>query len=300
MGTPEIGARILQALIDDGYQINAVVTRIDKPKGRHGEPEKSPVKLLAEKHHLRIFQPQNKLELEKFVVSEKPDLIVVTAFGMIITKLTLEAAKFGAINVHPSLLHEYRGPAPISGPILAGDKITGITIMLMDEKMDEGDVLAQKEYPLTGKENTPDLTATLTNISAELLLKTLPEFLSGQIKPQAQNHTAATYTKMVKKEDGHVKWHEQEAPEIEKMSRAFQPWPGIYGFWNGKKIDFYDIKMTDLPLEAGKVTTHGDEILIGTKNGVIIPGFLKLEGKNKVTAAEFLRGYPEFKGSKLD
>lgn len=295
MGTPEIGALILQALIDDGYQIDAVVTRIDKPKGRHGEPKKSPVKSLAEKHQLRIFQPQNKVELEEFVVSEKPDLIVVTAFGMIITKSTLEAVKFGAINVHPSLLPKYRGPAPISGPILADDRKTGTTIMLMDEKMDEGDILAQKEYPLTGKENTPDLTETLAKISAELLLKTLPRFLSGQIKPRVQNHAAATYTKMVQKGYGKIDWQNQTAAEIERMSRAYHPWPGVFTFWNSKKLDLYDIKTETLPLTPGKVTTHGPEIIIGCKDGIVIPAHLKLEGRKKITSSEFLRGYPDFK-----
>lgn len=299
MGTPEIGARILQALIDAGYQINSVVTRMDKPKGRHGEPEKSPVKILAEKHHLKLFQPKNKLELEEYVISQKPDLIVVTAFGMIITGPTLDAAKLGAINVHPSLLPLYRGPAPISGPILAGDKKTGTTIMLMNEKMDEGDILAQKEYPLTGQETTPNLTETLAKISADFLLPTLPKYLAGQIKPQKQDDAAATYTKMVKKEDGHLNFENQTAADIEKMSRAYTPWPGVYAFWNGKKLSLFDISTANLPLSPAKVTTHGDEILIGTKEGVIIPHFLQLEGKNKIAAAEFLRGYSSIKSSIL-
>jgi len=299
MGTPHIAAVILESLTKSPYKPSIVVTRPDKPRRRSKAEIESEVKTLALKNHINVFQPQNKIELEVFTLKEKPDLIIVCAFGMIITKKTLDAAKFGAINIHPSLLPKYRGPSPITAPILAGDRKIGTTIMLMNEKMDEGDIIAQKEISLDGQETTPQLTEKLAIISAQLLVETLPRYLEGKIKPQPQNHNKATYTKIIKKEDGKINFQKQTAVEIERMSRAFSPWPGVFAFWKNKKLDLSEIKVHNLPLEPGKITTHKNEILIGTKEGVIEPKYLKIEGKNKIAAEEFLRGYPNFKNSTL-
>lgn len=300
MGTPQIATTILTSLIRSPYRPYMVITRPDKPKGRDKKNSLPEVKILAQKNKIPILQPQNKLELEQIIVKEKPDLIIVCAFGMIITKKTIDTAKFGAINVHPSLLPKYRGPSPIMAPILNGDAQTGTTIMLMNEHMDEGDILAQKSLPLTGKETTPELTQKLSHLSSSLLLETLPLYLSDQIKPQKQNHSYASYTKILKKEEGKIDWHNMTAEEIERMSRAYIPWPGIYTFWNGKKIDLFEIKVQELSLEPGKVVVHKSDILIGTKKGAILPQKLRVEGKNKISSAEFLRGYPQIKDSILN
>jgi methionyl-tRNA formyltransferase len=300
MGTPEISAIVLESLINSDYKPFSVVTRPDKPTKRSKEPQESPVKTLAQENGIALFQPNTKLELEDYICSEKPDLIVVAAFGMIITKKTLEVPKFGAINVHPSLLPKYRGPWPIGAPILNGDAKTGTTTMLMSEGMDEGDVLTQVEIPLTGHESTPELTDILANLSTKLLLETLPEWINGHLTPRRQDDSQATYTKMAKKEDGHVDWSKQSADEIERMSRAYQDWPGTFTFWNDKKIDLYDISiLAETNLGAGEVSMIDSKLAIGTKNGAISPAFLKIEGKNKVTSADFLRGYPDFIGSNL-
>lgn len=309
MGTPEIAAIVLEKLLNSGLYIQAVFTRPDKPKGRSKKLVKSSVKLLAEVQNLPIKQPENKGELAKEMEKLKPDLIVVVAYGMILPKEVLDAPKFGAINVHPSLLPLYRGSAPISAPILNGDKKTGITIMEMNEKMDEGDILVQEEIALDGKETTPELTERLAELSGEMLTDVIPAYISGNIKPKAQDHKKATYTKMIKKEDGQIDFRKETAEEIERKSRAFLPWPGVYTHWNGKKLDLYEVEVIrglnplgpkGSTLLPGKVIVRNNRILIGAKKDAISPRYIKLEGKNKIPATDFLRGYSDFTKAKLD
>lgn len=313
MGTPEIAAIVLEKLLDSGFNIKAVFTRPDKPKGRNKKLAKSPVKLLAEIQKLPIKQPKNKEELTKEITKLKPDLIVVAAYGMILPKEVLEVPKYGAINIHPSLLPLYRGPAPISTPILNGDKKTGVTIIKMDEKMDEGDILAQEEIELSGKETMPELTERLAELGGKMLVDVTPRWVNGEIRPQKQDHSKATYTKIIKKEDGRINFTKETAEEIGRKSRAFLPWPGVYAYWNGKKTDFYEIEIipqrsdlgaslrSDLKrLKPGEVIKTSDGFAIGTKKGAISPRYVKLEGKNKVPAPDFLRGHADFIGSKLD
>lgn len=304
MGTPEISVIILEQLLcpparseakeGSGFHIKAVFTRPDKPKGRSKKPAKSEVKLLAEIRNLPIKQPKNKDELAKEVAKLKPDLIVVAAYGMILPKEVLDAPKYGALNVHPSLLPLYRGPAPISAPILAGDKKTGVTIIKMDARMDEGDILAQEEVGLVGTETTPQLTERLAEFGGKMLVDVIPKWINGEIQLKKQDHTKATYTKMIKKEDGKIDFARETAEEIEHQSRAFLPWPGIHTFWNNKKLDLYEIETSDKKIQAGKVEKSGNGFAVGTKKGAISPRYVKLEGKNKVPAPDFLRGYPDF------
>lgn len=299
MGTPQIAADILEQLLCSDIQISGAVTRPDKPKGRGHENGASEVKAVAKKHKISVYQPKNKIELEKTVKKLDPDLVLVAAFGMMLPDSVFEAPKFKAINVHPSLLPLYRGPAPIEAPILAGDKKTGVTIMKISTGMDEGDILDQKEIELKGIETAPELEKSLAELTFEMLKTVIPDWIEGKIKPQKQDNSKATYTKMIKKEDGKIDFQKETAIEIERKSRAFQPWPGLYTHFKGKKLDLYDIEIYTLPVEPGKVATHGDQILIGTKEGLIIPKFLKLEGKSKISSADFLRGYPDIKGSIL-
>jgi len=292
LGTPEIAQTVLESLISSGYPIHSVVTRPDQAVGRSSQLQKSPVKITAKQNNLDIFQPKTKIELEEYVVRENPDILIVTAFGMIVTKPTLEAARLGAINVHPSLLPKYRGPAPIVGPILAGDTETGTTIMLMSEGMDEGDILVQEKYSLNGKEDAESLIKILAALSVKLLIKTIPPYLAGEIKPKSQNNAEATYTKMVKKEDGQINWTTDTAKIIERKSRAYVPWPGVYATWNDRKLELKSIEIGSEQIETGRVALQNGRLIIGTIKGTLIPGRLKIEGKNLVSAADFLRGYP--------
>lgn len=299
MGTPKIAADILEQLILNKVPISAVITRPDKPSGRGGKVSESDVKIVAQKHSIPVYQPASKSELEEITAKLKPNLNIVAAFGMILPKSVFDAPRYKTINVHFSLLPLYRGPAPIVGPILAGDKKTGVTIMLIDEKMDEGDILSQEEIELSGNETAPELAEKLTKIGGRLLVKTLPDWVDNKIKPTPQDHLKATCIKMITKEDGKIDFQVDDTVTIERKSRAYDPWPGVYSYWNDKKLDLYDIKVTADQIEPGKVTEKNGQLLIGTKKGAIFPKYLKLEGKNKITAEEFLRGYSDFTSSKL-
>jgi methionyl-tRNA formyltransferase len=300
MGTPEIGATILNNLVEAGLRIEAVITQPDRPTGRGHQLKESPVKLVAKSYGIKVFEPKDKIELTEIINDLKPDLGIVAAFGMIIPDEAIIIPRFGMINFHPSLLPLYRGPSPITAPILNGDKETGVTIIQINEKMDAGDILNQEKIVLNGQETNPNLSIKLANLGTEMITKIIPKIESHDIKPKKQDNEAATYTKFIKKEDGKIKWETTTASEIERMSRAFQPWPGVYSYWNNKKIDFYDIKVgPNKNLKPGEITNIDNKIIIGAKKGTIVPQFLKIEGKNKVTPQNFICGHQDFIDSRL-
>lgn len=299
MGSPKIAADILEYIIKSGIKISAAITRPDKPKGRGKELVLTDVKQISQKAGIPVFTPTNKAELTELVENLKPDMVIVAAFGMMLPPAVFDTPKYKALNVHPSLLPKYRGPAPIEAPILNGDTETGVSIMLISEGMDEGDILAMGKLTLKGTENSPELEKKLANLGGKLITDVIPKWVNGEIAPLKQTDSDATYTKMLKKDDGKIDWENQTASQIEKLSRAFTPWPGIYTFWNGKKLDFYNIEVINYKLEPGKVELRNSRILIGTKEKSISPKMLKIEGKNKVTADDFIRGYSNFIGSNL-
>lgn len=307
-GTPEFSAIVLQKLIDIGYKPACVVTAPDKPVGRKQELTPTPVKSLIMEHktwNIKILQPE-KLDSE-FANKLKPnayDLFIVAAYGKIIPADILKIPKYGTLNIHPSLLPLYRGPSPIQAVILNGNQKTGVTIMKMDEKMDHGPIVAQRELKIKNQDTFKTLGEKLFDSGAELLIEILPDYIAGKIKPKEQNHKKATYTKIIKKEDGHIDWS-KPADYIESQLRAFTPWPGIYTFFNNKRLKILDLntKTPNIasPGEAmlGKVMKEGDNFLIQTGKGFIVPEKVQLEGKKMQTAQEFLRGYPEIIGSIL-
>jgi methionyl-tRNA formyltransferase len=299
MGTPNIAADVLSRLLDLNIDISAVITRPDKPRGRGKQAAESPVKLLAKEKNIPTYQPRTKNELTDTLRKLKPDLGIIAAYGMIIPKDALDIPAHGIINFHPSLLPLLRGPAPISMAIMCGHKETGVTIMTVTEGMDEGDILAQEKYPLTGKETTPELENKLAAMGAKMLVSLIPEYIAGSITSFPQDHKKATYTHMVKKHDAEIIWTEYWAKGIEQASRAFVPWPGLFTYWNGKKLDLYDIEIVESTLRPGEVGTLKGRVIIGTAKGSVSPGHLKLEGKNLVDATDFIRGYPDFIGSVL-
>jgi methionyl-tRNA formyltransferase len=299
LGSPEISADILERLIKGGINISAVITRPDKPKGRGGKIEKTPAKILAESHNIPVYEPATKAELTEVFRKIQPDLGIVAAYGMIIPKEALEIPKYGLINFHPSLLPLYRGPDPIAMPIMCGELKTGVSIIEVSEGMDEGDILAQEEFALSGKETTPELEKSLAALGAKILLSIVPKYVKGKIDPKPQDHAKATYTHLMKKEDAEIFWDKYWAKGIEQASRAFIPWPGIYGYFKGKKLDLYDIEVIEGKYEPGVVVSNNGAIIIGTLRGAVAPKFLKLEGKNKISVEDFVRGYPDFVGSSL-
>lgn len=301
-GTPEFSEIILNSLIKAGCDIAGVFTRADKKTGRKQEWQKTPVKILAEKNNIPVFAPE-KLD-ENIVMQIRnllPDIIITAAYGKIIPQSILDIPKFGAINVHPSLLPKFRGPSPIQNALLAGKKETGTTIMLMDAGVDTGDILSQKKIAIKLDEKLPELSQKLADLSAELLLKTIPLWIEGKIEPRKQNNNEATFCRMIKKEDGEIDWRET-AQSIYNEYRAFYPWPGIFTIWNGKRIKLNKIKLAENRQEnqpTGKVFELDNKIAVQAKEGLIILEELQMEGRPNVKIADFVNGYKNFIGSIL-
>ncbi len=228
LGTPEFAVAPLKALLDAKYCVTGVITAPDKPTGRKQILTPSPVKIEAQKHSLKVFQPKNKAELLEIARNLRPDLAVVAAFGMIFPKEFLEIPKHGVLNIHASLLPRWRGPSPIQAAILNGDTGTGVTIMMINEKMDEGPILANREWKIANcKITAGELSEESSKLGTELLVETLPKYLNDELKPEPQDSAKATYCKIIRKEDGKIDWS-KPAEYIERMSRAFRPWPTAY------------------------------------------------------------------------
>ena len=280
LGTPEFAIKPLEALINNGYQIVGVITSSDKPVGRKQILTPSPVKILAEKYRLPVYQPENKDELLEIIEKLRPDLAVIAAFGMIFTKEILDIPKYGFLNIHPSLLPRWRGASPIQSTILAGDKKTGISIMLLNEKMDDGPILKISNLPEgqahgSGKSQISnlyykELKEKLSELGAKLLIEIIPKWIKEKIKPQEQDHSKATYCKKITKEDGLIDWREQ-AETIERGIRAFTPWPGAYAFIEGKRLIITQAEIKNNALKIKRV---------------------KPEGKNEMSFEDYLRGNP--------
>ena len=306
LGTPEFSVPSLEALIHGDYQVVAVYTQPDRRAGRGQQVTSSPVKRLA------LSQGLDVVQIDKFKVAgtvEKlaalaPDLIVVAAFGLLLPPEVLNIPKLGCLNVHPSLLPRHRGASPIATAILQGDEITGVTIMLVDAGMDTGPILNQREVPITAEDTTGSLGIKLAQVGAQLLTETLPLWIEGRIKPRPQNDSEASYSKMIKKEDGEIDWR-LSAKELWWRVRAFDPWPGCYARWRDRRLKLVKV----LPLQGEKSGEPGKVIALAppapvtvgveTGDGVLGLVRLQLEGKRELSADEFVRGQRDFIGSHL-
>ena len=306
MGTPEFSVPPLEYLIKSEYQVVGVYTQPDKPTGRGRTLEQLPVKRVALQHGLELFQPvklRNPDEVAR-LAALKPDLILVAAFGQILPQSVLDIPKFGCLNIHPSLLPEYRGATPIPAAILVGDKETGVTIMLMDAGMDTGPIISQIIVGIESDDTTESLTTRLAQAGVRLLGEALPLWFEGSLKPQPQDGSKATYTKPVTKDDGTIDW-QMSAVEISRRIRAFHPWPGCYTWWQGKLLKVLEAVALhkEGSLTPGKVVdlASGQPAVVGVETGDGILGLLRiqLEGKRALTASEFLLGQRAFVGSTL-
>lgn len=304
IGTPEFGAIILEGLIKGGYPPILVITEPDKPVGRKQIITPPPAKILAQKYDIPVIQPEILVNSKLQITNYKPDLIVVAAYGRILPKEILDISKYGCLNVHPSLLPRWRGSSPIQFAILNGDKKSGVTIMLIDEKMDHGPVLNQKQIDVSDDETAESLHNKLAEMGAKLLLETIPKWLNKEIEPKAQDESKATFSKILKKEDGKIDW-KNPAHDIERQVRAYSPWPGTFTFAGGKSIKIMKtsvLKQTNNgPFgTAGKTfLAPDDKIAVQTGKDFIIIERLQLEGKNQVSAADFLKGHKDFIGKIL-
>jgi methionyl-tRNA formyltransferase len=308
MGTSDLSEKILEALLINEYNLVGVFTKVDKKTGRKQELTSPKVKLLAEKHSLPIFQPATFKDPEaiKQLRDLKPDLLVVAAYGKILPKAVLEIPGFGCLNVHVSLLPKYRGPSPIQNALLSGETETGTSIMLMDEGVDTGDILAQRKLAIRPTDTTASLMLKLAEQGAELLLETLPGWIERKIKPTKQDHFHASLCQLIEREDGHILWV-KEAQSIYNRYRALTPWPGIFTYWKNEastvRLKLISIELQkENPQQArpcGEVFEIGSDIGVQTVKGVILLKELQQEGKKTTDIRSFINGHPKFIGSIL-
>ena len=304
MGTPAFAVPVLQALAaSDGVQVAAVYTRPDRPKGRGLAVEMPAVKSCALDLGLQVFQPaslRNEAAQEQLAGLE-PEVIVVAAYGQLLPSAVLNAPSLGCLNLHPSLLPKYRGASPVATAILDGEAATGVTVMLLDEGMDTGPIVAQLEYPLSGDETAGDLTTALFKSGAELLLSQLGPWAAGEITAKAQDGALATVTRRLERGDGEADW-KTPALELGRRCRAFNPWPGLYTQWGGKTLKLLEVEPVPGDAAPGAVVGLGageTPVGVGTVDGILGLKSLQLEGRRAVSAAEFLSGYRQFVGAQL-
>ena len=304
MGTPDFSVGALEALAEAGYEIAAVVTQPDKPKGRGKEQKMPPVKEAALRLGLPVYQPAKVREPEFIETVRKiaPDVIVVSAFGQIIPQALLEIPKYGCINIHASLLPKYRGAAPIQWAVIDGEPVSGVTIMQMDAGLDTGDMLARTEVALDAGETGGSLFEKLSRAGAELLKETLPKLETGELTPEKQPEESPTpYARMIRKEDGLLDWRES-AEVLERKIRGLNPWPSAYTVLNGRTLKIWRAEVSGETGEGepGTVQTADKSgFRVQTGAGVLKVLEVQLEGKKRMDAAAFLRGCQVEPGTRL-
>lgn len=305
MGTPEFAVYPLECLVADAHQVIAVYTQPDKAAGRGRNLTESPVKKAASKLNLNILQPVSLKSTEAItqLIELKPDVIVIAAFGQILPQSVLEIPPFRCVNIHPSLLPKYRGVAPVPAAIINGDEFVGVSIMLVEHRVDTGPLLARAQIPILSHDTTDSLMEKLSHVGAQLLLDILPRWVHKEIKPQLQSDVGATYIHMLKKEEGEINWT-LPSVDIWRRVRAYQPWPGCYTRWQGKQLKILEA----VPVVGGETAETGKVVVVDKKQAVFgvvtgngILGIIKvqLEGKRVMTAEEFLRGQRQFIGAVL-
>ncbi|SDQ05921.1 methionyl-tRNA formyltransferase [Carnobacterium viridans] len=295
MGTPAFSVPILEALIDSEYEVVAVVTQPDRPVGRKKILTASPVKAAAVQHDLPVFQPEKisgSPEMETLIALE-PDLIVTAAFGQFLPQKLLSVPKYGAINVHASLLPKYRGGAPVHYALMKGEKETGVSIMYMEKKMDAGDILAQKSLDITRNDDVGTLFDRLSALGKDLLMDTLPKLLAGDITPVKQNEEEVTYSPNIKREEELVDWT-KTAAEVDYQVRGLRPWPVAYTLLEGNRLKLWDVtpteeKTTAVPGTIIRIEKEAVYIACGDQTVVKI-NEVQPAGKSKMTVMAFLSG----------
>lgn len=294
MGTPDFSVGTLEALVEAGYEVVLAVTQPDKPKGRGGKMQYTPVKEAALARDIPVYQPKKIREPECIEELKKynADIMVVIAFGQILPKEILQMTPYGCINVHASLLPKYRGAAPIQWAVIDGEKVSGVTTMQMNEGLDTGDMILKTEIPLDPKETGGSLHDKLAEAGAKLCVETLKclEDKTAAWEPQGESTTA--YAKMLDKNLGNINWNDP-AVQIERLIRGLNPWPSAYTHWNDKVIKLWqaDVVEGNTDQEAGTIVkVEKDSFYVQTGEGLLKIEELQLQGKKRMDAGTFLRG----------
>ena len=302
-GSPEDAVPALAAVIDAGHTVAAVYTRPDREAGRKRQPTPTPVRVAAEARGLRVETPAGLrgAEVQETLRSLNADVFIVAAYGRILPPEVLAMPRLGAVNIHPSLLPRYRGPSPVATALRDGDAETGVSVMLLDEGMDSGPLLAQSSpVPLNGTERADELTARLFRMGAEMLPGVLDALEAGSLTPTPQDESRVTVTRLIEKEDGNIDWS-LPAAEIERMTRAFYPWPGAFTSLAGRNLKI----LSAVPAGEGKsapagtVSVRERKIFVATGDGELELLEVQPEGKRPMSARDFLNGTPGLDGAVL-
>ncbi len=306
MGSPEFAVPSLEMLIENKSNVVAVYTQPDRPSGRGQQVVSCAVKRMALSRGLNVIQPVSFKDIRTVeqLTELKPDIIVVAAYGRILPDAVLNIPRFKCINIHPSILPRYRGPSPIAAAILNGDAKTGVTIMLVEQKVDSGPILRQQELPILDEDTAGTLSPRLGQLGADLVVETIPDWIAGKILPVTQDESQATYTRMETKEDGALDWH-QPADRLWRQVRAFHPWPGCYTRWKNMTVKINQV----VPLQNDGVRLPGEVVVlpktcparVAVQTGKGLLGLIKVqpEGKREMSGQEFIAGHRDFPGSAL-
>ena len=302
-GTPAFAVPVLEAVIAAGHEVALVVTQPDRAAGRGLEVHLSPVKVTALAHGIEVVQPEkikNNLELRERLETIAPDAILVVAYGRIIPQWMLELPKFGNINLHGSLLPKYRGAAPIQWAVANGETVTGVTTMVLEAGLDTGPMLLARSVPVAADKTSEDLFVSLAAIGAELMVETLAGLEDGTVKPVEQDHSLATLAPILTREDGLIDFARTAKQSYDRW-RGFQPWPGAHTTLRGKKLIVHRMKMAQgVSVAPGDVLVEGDRLIAGCGEGTALELVeVQMEGKKRMAAAEFLRGYQVKSGERL-
>ena len=296
MGTPSFSVPFLDTLLKSGRRVAGVLTQPDKPRGRGQRLTVPPVKEFAIEHNLPVFQPRRLSDPAVIEQIKKihPEYIVVVAYGKIVPVEILRIPEKGCINVHASLLPEYRGASPIQWAIVEGRTYTGVTTMVMAETLDTGDILLQERLSIEREDTAGGLGIKLSEIGVRLLARTLDGLERGEIVPRPQDHAKATYAPLLKKEDGLIDWGAASGDIVNKI-RGFDPWPGAYTFYKGGRWGVWRaevLERRDLSHSTGEIIrVQPDGIVVATGDGVLKVTEIQAEGKKKMPDAEYLRGH---------
>lgn len=301
MGTPDFSVPALRALVEAGHEVAAVVTQPDKPKGRGKEVQMTPVKQAALEYEIPVYQPA-KVKTPEFTAVLRelaPQVIVVIAFGQILSKEILEIPPLGCINIHASLLPKYRGAAPIQWCVIDGERESGVTTMMMDVGLDTGDMLEKTVVPIEEKETGGSLHDKLSLAGGKLILSTLEKLENGTLVRTPQKDEDSCYAKMLTKSLGDIDWA-MPAVSIERLIRGLNPWPSAYTKWNGKTVKLWaaDVLETLPEMEEGQAlkpgqvaVSDGRRLIVAAGEGFLSIRELQLEGKKRMDVEAFLRGY---------
>jgi methionyl-tRNA formyltransferase len=302
-GTPQFAVPTLEKLVEAGFKVRLVLTQPDRPKGRGLELVASPVKQSADKLGLPIFQPekikQNE-ELRAKLEAIRPEAIIVVGYGRIIPPWMLQLPQHGNINLHASLLPKYRGAAPIQWAIANGETVTGVTTMRIEEGLDTGDILLQKEMPIAPEVTSETLSPKLAAVGADLMIETLRGLQAETIQPQKQDNSRATLAPILKKEDGKVDFN-RSAREIHNRFRGFQPWPGAFTGFRGKGLNITAIKLASEQVPQAELLVRDGRLFVGCGNESAIELLeVQPEGKKRMAAKDFVHGYRPRKGERIE